>query len=102
MNCRNCAGGCIHYKFEHTYKTIEHKNLNGEVQFLESFNGYHHFCDKNPNGYNEWQEQHKNDTYEVYKDSVMECYEPDEQTTSVNKLMELIEEQLKHVKKEKK
>lgn len=58
MSCKNCQGGCIHNAFRHLSHKVEHKNDKGEVWMIENvFDGYKHYCDKNPEGYKKWHEE---------------------------------------------
>lgn len=100
MVCKNCQGGCIHYQIEDKKKKIEYKDEKGVVWMTgwES-DGYRHYCDKNPDGFDKWYEEHKHDTYDVYKDSVMECYEPTETNRLLNEMLEMSNKILKDLKK---
>lgn len=92
MSCKNCNGSCIHNKFKEKYHKVEHKTDYGKVWMVENvFDGYEHFCDKNPKGYKQWHEEHRNHSYDEYKGSIMECYEPTETRASLDKLMESID-----------
>lgn len=56
----NCAGDCKHH------------------QYVE--NGHRHKCEKNPEGFDNWLIDHWNHTFQEYKKSIMECYEPSDKT----------------------
>lgn len=89
MSCKNCQGCCIHNMHKELYHKVEHKNDKGEVWMVENvFDGYEHYCDKNPEGYKKWHEDHKHDTYDQYKTSIMECYEPTESTRLLNEALD--------------
>lgn len=101
MACKNCMGGCKHYKIEHKSHKVEHKDSDGNVWMVESvFDGYVHFCDKNQIGYEKWHEEHKHDTYDQYKDSIMECYEPNDIQASLNAMHDALSNILEMSKKE--
>lgn len=103
MSCKNCMGGCIHAKTEEKKKKVEFKDENGKVWMVGwEHDGYHHFCDKNPKGYDKWHELHKNDSYDTYKTDAMDCYEPNEYTKSLNNMKKLLEELLEISQKKNK
>lgn len=85
MACHNCMGCCIHAQVEEIKKKVEYKDENGKVWMTGcQSEGYRHFCDKNPEVFDKWHEEHKHDTYDTYKDFTMECYEP----TETSRIME--------------
>lgn len=90
MACRNCMGCCVHSKIEEKTKKVECKDDNGNV-LMTGFehDGYRHYCDINPEGYDKWHEEHKHDTYDTYKDSTMDCYEPTESARLLDEMLEL-------------
>ena len=79
MNCKNCMGSCIHSKMKDIYKPYEWKDDNGNVigRGVEHV-GYEHYCDNDPQAWKEWHKRNENNTYEVYKNDSLPCYEPTE------------------------
>lgn len=77
--CNNCMGSCIHLKI--------HSNLD---------DGF--YCDKNPEGFKKWHEEHRKHTYEIYKDFSMDCYEGSESSNDIRDLITLTENLLKELK----
>lgn len=72
--CNNCLGSCIHRKI--------HSNLD------EGF-----YCDKNPEGFKKWYEDHHHHPY-----SPMDCYEGSEYSNDLRDLITLTENLLKELK----
>lgn len=93
MSCYNCQGCCIHSKIEEKLKKIEYKNEKGVVWMTGwEHTGYQHYCDKNPEGYIKWHEEHKNDTYDTYKNFPMDCYEPTETSKLLDEMLKTTEQ----------
>ena len=88
--CHNCMGCCIHAQVEERKKLVEYKDDNGKVwmKCLEH-DSYRHFCDKNPEGFGKWHEEHKHDAYDTYKDFTMDCYEPTETSRLMKEIIDL-------------
>lgn len=83
-------GCCIHAQVEEKMKKVEYKDEHGNVWMTGwEHDGYRHFCDKNPEGYKKWHEEHKHDTYDTYKNSTMDCYEPTETSRLMEEMLEL-------------
>lgn len=90
MSCKNCMGCCIHAKVKENSHSEKHYDDNGEwLMTSHVFDGYQHYCDKNPEGYDKWHEEHKHDTYDTYKDYPMDCYEPTESARLLDEMLEL-------------
>ena len=90
--CHNCMGCCIHAQVEERKKLVEYKDDNGKVwmKCLEH-DSYRHFCDKNPEGYNKWIEDHKNNN-DDYNEYSMECYESTESIKLMQEMIDLANE----------
>lgn len=93
-------GSCIHSKFEEKKKKVEYKDEKGNVWMIgcES-DGYRHFCDKNPEGYEKWHEEHKYDTYDTYKNFPMDCYEGTELSKNLEGVINMSNDILSSIKK---
>lgn len=100
MKCKNCQGGCIHSKSKPITHKVELKDKGETWMIGNEFDGYELYCDKNPDGYKKWHEEHKHDT--CYEDSVMECYELNEDMKKLNEMVELTKDILKKIKTKKK
>lgn len=91
--CNNCMGCCIHAKVDEKKKKVEYRDNEGNVWMTDyEFDGYHHYCDKNPEGFNKWHETHKHDTYNTYKEFPLDCYEPTETTILMQEMIDLANE----------
>ena len=76
----NCRTGCKHCIMKDIYEKRKFKDENGEVYAtINEHVGYKHLCDGgHQKEYDEWHERNKNNTYEVYKNDSLPCYEPTE------------------------
>ena len=92
-SCNNCIGCCVHAKIEEKKKKVEYKNNEGNVWMTAwEFDGYHHYCDKNPEGYNRWMEDHKNNNDNTCNEYSMECYESTESIRLMREMIDLANE----------
>ena len=95
----NCMGGCKHCLVKSLYKKEKVTTDDGRVMMvLNEFVGYENYCDKDPKAYADWHERNKDNTYEVYKNDCIDCFEPTEITASLNKMIEISEELLEKIK----
>ena len=95
--CKNCMGSCRHHKIEDVYEIVEN-----EWARMKEFKGYRHFCDKNPEGYADWHNRNKNNTYEQYKNDDMPCYEPTDLSAQLEKCIDLAQELIDKLEEDKK
>lgn len=89
-------GSCRHHKMEDVYEIVE-----DEWVKMKEFKGYRHFCDKNPEGYADWHNRNKNNTYDQYKNDEMSCYEPTEFTKSLDNMIDLAQKIIDNLEKKK-
>ena len=90
----NCMTGCRHCIVKDIYQTVKVKDDLGNVcSAVNEHVGYQHLCDAgHQKEYIEWHERNKNNTYEVYKNDTLECYDPTDVAASLNTLIEIAEE----------
>jgi hypothetical protein len=81
---------------EYVYEIVE-----DEWVKMKEFKGYRHFCDKNPEGYEDWHNRNKNNTYDQYKLDEMSCYEPTELTKSLDNMIDLAQKIIDNLEKKK-
>lgn len=93
MSCKNCMGTCKHHHIDDVYEIYD----DGFIKMKE-FKGYKHYCDINPEGYENWHNRNKDNTYNQYKLDEMECFEPTNESAQLekcidaaNKLLEYLE-----------
>lgn len=68
---------------------------------MNEHTGYEYLCDSgHQKEYENWCERNKNNTYEIYKKDFLDCFEPNEFTASLNKMINLAEEILNTRKEE--
>ena len=93
--------GCKHCIVKSLYEKREFKDENGVVYgIMNEHVGYQHLCDGgHQKEYDEWHERNKDNTYDVYKLDCLECYDPDEITASLNKMIEIANEILEKTEK---
>ena len=89
-------GSCRHHQMEDVYEIVE-----DEWVKMKEFKGYRHFCDKNPEGYEDWHNRNKNNTYDQYKLDEMSCYEPTELTKSLDNMIDLAQKIIDNLEKKK-
>lgn len=89
-------GSCRHHQMEDVYEIVE-----DEWVKMKEFKGYRHFCDKNPEGYADWHNRNKNNTYDQYKNDEMSCYEPTEFTKSLDNMIDLAQKIIDNLEKKK-
>ena len=89
-------GSCKHHQMEDVYEIVE-----DEWVKMKEFKGYRHFCDKNPEGYADWHNRNKNNTYDQYKNDEMSCYEPTEFTKSLDNMIDLAQKIIDNLEKKK-
>lgn len=89
-------GSCIHSKIEDIYEIID----DGFIRMKE-FKGYKHYCDKDQEAYEDWHKRNENNTYDQYKNDEMPCYEPTELTKSLDKMIDLAQEIVDQLEKQK-
>ena len=89
-------GSCRHHQMEDVYEIVE-----DEWVKMKEFKGYRHFCDKNPEGYADWYNRNKNNTYDQYKNDEMSCYEPTEFTKSLDNMIDLAQKIIDNLEKKK-
>jgi hypothetical protein len=78
----------------------ELKDDNGNVYgVINEFVGYEHYCDKDQAAYDAWHERNKDNTYEVYKNDYIDCFEPTEFAESLDNMISLAEEILENLNK---
>ena len=96
----NCMMGCKHCAYKDIYEKREFKDSDGTVYgVMNEFIGTEHYCDKNNEAYQAWRERNANNTYDVYKNDIMECFEPDKFTDSLNSMIDTAEKILASFKK---
>lgn len=95
--CKNCMGGCAHFKTEEEYKPYEFADDDGNIFMKGSqFVGFKHYCDIHPDVYDDW---HKRNEHNVeYKNDELECYEPTEYVRLLGEMNSTLDEILKNVK----
>lgn len=89
-------GSCRHHQMEDVYEIVE-----DEWVKMKEFKGYRHFCDKNPEGYADWHNRNKNNTYDQYKNDEMSCYEPTEFTKSLDNMIDLAQKIIDNLENKK-
>lgn len=89
-------GSCIHSKIEDIYEIVD----DGFIRMKE-FKGYKHYCDKDQEAYEDWHKRNENNTYDQYKNDEMPCYEPTELTKSLDKMIDLAQEIVDQLEKQK-
>ena len=89
-------GSCRHHQMEDVYEIVE-----DEWVKMKEFKGYRHLCDKNPEGYADWHNRNKNNTYDQYKNDEMSCYEPTEFTKSLDNMIDLAQKIIDNLEKKK-
>lgn len=94
----NCYG-CIHCTVKDICEKHEFKDENGRVYAtINEHVGYKHLCDGgHQKEYDEWHERNKNNTYEVYKNDYLPCYEPTEFAEKTNHMIGLMEDILNRI-----
>lgn len=94
--------GCKHCIVKDIYKKREFKDENGDVYaIMNEHTGYEHLCDGgHQKEYEKWHKRNKNNTYEIYKNDFLDCFEPTEVTASLSKMINLAEEILNAIKEE--
>lgn len=95
--------GCRHCIVKDIYETKTVKDELGNVcGAVNEHVGYQHLCDGGHHKeYYEWHERNKNNTYEVYKNDYLECYDPTDITATLNKMIEIAEGILQKVNENK-
>ena len=90
----NCMTGCKHCIVKDIYETHEFKDENGIVYaIMNEHVGYEHLCDsEHQKEYEKWHERNKANTYEIYKNDFLDCFEPTEDTASLNEMINLAKE----------
>jgi len=77
-------GDCRHHHTDDVYETYD----DGFIKTNE-FKGHKHYCDINPEGYENWHNRNKDSTYGQYKNDEMPCYEPTELTKLLDDMIDL-------------
>ncbi len=85
-------GSCRHHQMEDVYEIVE-----DEWVKMKEFKGYRHFCDINPEGYEDWHHRNKNNTYDQYKLDEMECFEPTELSAQLDKCIDAANKLLEYL-----
>lgn len=95
--------GCRHCIVKDIYETRTVKDELGNVcGAVNEHVGYQHLCDGGHHKeYYEWHKRNKNNTYEVYKNDYLECYDPTDITATLNKMIEIAEGILQKVNENK-
>lgn len=94
-NCEqgNCMRSCKHACVRDIMKREEIKDSNGNVfAIMNTHVGYEHYCDIDSPNYKAWHERNKDNTYEVYKNDLLDCYEPTEDQRQLGKMLDLCNE----------
>ena len=89
-------GTCKHHHIDDVYEIYD----DGFFK-LKELKGYKHYCDINPEGYEDWNNRNKDNTYDQYKLDEMSCYEPTELTAQLDKCIDLAQELLDKLEKKK-
>lgn len=89
-------GTCKHHHMDDVYEIYD----DGFIKMKE-FKGYKHYCDINPEGYEDWHTRNKDNTYEQYKNDEMPCYEPTELTAQLDKCIDLAQKIIDDLEKKK-
>ena len=86
------------------YEKREFKDENGEVYaIINEHVGYKHLCDGgHQNEYDEWHERNKNNTYEVYKNDPLQCYEPTDFVKTTDGMIDTMNKILDKINKKSK
>lgn len=96
----NCMMGCKHCAYKDIYEKRELKDESGAVYgIVNEFVGREHYCSKDNDAYKAWEERNETNTYEEYKKDVMDCFEPNEFTDSLNSMIDTANEILSLMKK---
>jgi len=96
MSCKNCMGTCRHHHIDDVYEIYD----DGFIKMKE-FKGYKHYCDINHEGYENWHNRNKDNTYDQYKNDEMSCYEPTELTKSLDNMIDLAQKIIDNLEKKK-
>lgn len=101
-NKGNCMGGCKHACTRSIMKKEEVKDDRGNVIIvINEFDHYEYYCDLGSPNYKAWHDRNANNTYEVYKKDLLECYEPDKFAEHTGRMIDLMNEILEKVDKTK-
>ena len=92
--------GCVHCIMKDLYEKREFKDENGVVYgHMNEHVGYQHLCDGgHQEEYDDWHERNKDNTYEVYKNDFLPCYEPTKFAESLDNMIDIAEKILEKVK----
>ena len=94
--------GCKHCIVKDIYEKREFKDENGDVYaIMNEHAGYKRLCNGgHQKEYEKWHERNKNNTYKVYKEDFLDCFEPTEVAANLNEMINLAEEILNARKEE--
>ena len=92
MSCKNCMGTCKHHQIDDVYEIHD----DGFIKMKE-FKGYKHYCDINPEGFEDWHNRNKDNTYDQYKLDEMECFEPTELSAQLDKCIDAANKLLEYL-----
>lgn len=97
----NCMTGCKHCIMKEIYEKREFKDKNGVTYaVMNEFVDYKHLCDGgHQKEYDEWHERNKNNTYEVYKNDPLPCYEPTNFAKATESMIETMDKILDKINK---
>lgn len=102
LNKGNCMCGCKHACTRSIMKKEEVKDDSGNViMVINEFDHYEYYCDLDSPNYKAWHDRNANNTYEVYKKDLLECYEPDNFAEHTGRMIDLMNEILEKVDKNK-
>ena len=85
-------GSCKHHQIDDVYEIYD----DGFIK-MKDFKGYKHYCDINPEGYEDWHNRNKNNTYDQYKLDEMECFEPTELSAQLDKCIDAANKLLEYL-----
>ena len=92
--------GCVHCIVKDIYEKREFKDENGVVYgHMNEHVAYKHLCDGgHQNEYDDWHERNKENTYEVYKNDFLPCYEPTDVAENLGNMISIAEDILGKLK----
>ena len=98
----NCMTGCKHCVVKDIYKKHEFKDENGVVYAtMNEFVGYGWLCNGgHQEEYEKWHEKNKSNTYDIYKEDFLDCFEPTKDAETLDKMINLAKEILNSIKEE--
>ena len=90
---------CVHCIIKDIYEKRKFTDENGEVYaVINEHVGYKHLCDGgHQEEFDAWHERNKDNTYEVYKNDFLACYDPTEFAKRTNHMIELMDQILDRI-----